>query len=56
MNDKFLVGVILGMLGGALIVTNSVKARQMVKSGQTQVMEKMEEMGKMQKKCQHCEE
>lgn len=40
MNDKFLFGVILGMLGGAVLVTNSVKARQMIKSGQQQVVEK----------------
>ena len=28
MDDKFLFGVVLGMLGGAVLVTNSVKARQ----------------------------
>ena len=50
MDDKFLTGVLLGMIGGALIVTNSVKARQMVKERQTQVLEKMEEMGKSSKK------
>ena len=31
MDDKFLVGVILGMLGGAVLATNSAKARQAVK-------------------------
>ena len=46
MNDKFLFGVVLGMLGGAVIVTNSVKARQMVKSGQQQVVEKAETLTK----------
>ena len=46
MNDKFLVGVILGMLGGAVLVTNSVKARQAVKDGQEQVINKVSEMGK----------
>lgn len=44
MDDKFLVGVVLGMLGGAVLVTNSVKARQMVKDGQKQVQQKMSEM------------
>ena len=44
MNDKFLAGVALGMIGGALIVTNSVKARQMVKDGQDKVIEKMSEV------------
>ncbi len=50
MDDKFLCGVILGMLGGALIVTNSVKARQAVKDGQTQVLQKVEEATKSAKK------
>lgn len=46
MNDKFLFGVVLGMLGGAVIATNSVKARQLVKSGQEQVVEKAETLTK----------
>ncbi len=46
MNDKFLFGVILGMLGGAVLATNSVKARQAVKKGQEQVLEKAETMKK----------
>ena len=46
MNDKFLVGVILGMLGGAVLVTNSVNARHAVKDGQEQVINKVSEMGK----------
>jgi len=50
MNDKFLFGVILGMLGGSLIVANSVKARQTVKSGQKQVLDKAEDLIKTGKK------
>ena len=46
MQDKFVFGLILGMLGGAVIATNSVKARQMVKSGQKQVVEKAETLTK----------
>ncbi len=46
MDDKFLVGVILGMLGGAVLATNSAKARQAVKKGQEQVLEKAESMKK----------
>ena len=46
MNDKFLFGVVLGMLGGALITTNSVKARQVVKDGQNQLIEKAETLTK----------
>lgn len=52
MDDKFLFGVILGMLGSAVVVTNSVKARQMVKNGQDQVVKKVEEMTSKKKKSQ----
>ena len=44
MDDKFLCGVILGMIGGAVLVTNSVKARQIVKDGQAQVIDKVTEL------------
>ena len=50
MDDKFLVGIILGMLGGAVLVTNSVKARQAVQDGQNQVIEKMTELKKKTEK------
>ena len=46
MNEKFIFGLALGMLGGAVIATNSVKARQLVKSGQEQVVEKAETLTK----------
>ena len=46
MNDKFLFGVVLGMLGGAVIATNSAKTRQMVQAGQEQVVEKAESLTK----------
>ncbi len=49
MDEKFLTGVLLGIVGGALIVTNSVKARQMVKDGQKQVQERISELGKDKK-------
>lgn len=44
MDEKFLCGIILGMLGGGLLVANSVKVRQMVKDGQNQVKEKVSEV------------
>ncbi len=50
MDDKFLCGVLLGMLGGAVLVTNSVKARKMVKDGQDQVIDKVSELTKNNKK------
>lgn len=49
MDDKFLTGVILGMIGGAVIATNSAKARQAVKCGQQQVIDKIEDMNKSDK-------
>ena len=49
MDDKFFMGVVLGMLGGADLVTNSVKARQMVKDGQNQVKQKVAEFGEKSK-------
>ena len=50
MDDKFLCGMLLGVIGGAVLATNSAKARQMVKDGQEQVKQKVEEMGKNSKK------
>ncbi len=50
MDEKFLAGIILGMLGGAVLVTNSVKAREVVKDGQKEIQKKVAEMGKTKKK------
>lgn len=50
MDDKFLVGMLLGMVGGAVLVTNSVKARKLVKDGQEQVLDKVDKMAKSAKK------
>ncbi len=49
MDDKFLCGIILGMFGGALLATNSAKARQMVRDGQDQIKDKLNEVSKKQK-------
>ena len=46
MDDKFLCGMLLGVIGGAVIATNSAKARQMVRDGQQQVKEKVDEISK----------
>lgn len=50
MDDKFLYGMILGVIGGAVLATNSAKARQMVRDGQLTVKEKVEELGEKQNK------
>ena len=44
MEKMFCLGVMLGMVGGALIVANSYKARTLVKKSQSEVMEKVNEM------------
>ncbi len=46
MDDKFFFGIVLGMLGGAVLATNSAKARQLVKDGQEEVSKKVTEMAK----------
>jgi hypothetical protein len=51
MDDKFLCGMVLGLLGGAVIATNSAKTRQMVRDGQEQVKQKVDELGKCKHKC-----
>lgn len=54
MNEKFYLGMLLGALGGAMVVANSLKARKAIVNGQEQVMEKIEEFkdGKSNKKTQ----
>ena len=42
----FMFGLALGMIGGALIVANSQKARNLVTSGQQEIMRKAEEVSK----------
>ncbi len=50
MDDKFFVGVALGMLGGAMIAANSVRARKLVNEGKEQLMERVDSMTKQTKK------
>lgn len=44
MEKLFCLGVALGMVGGALLVANSYKARSLVKKSQAEIIEKMDEM------------
>ena len=43
MEKLFCLGLALGMVGGALIVANSYKARSLVKKSQAEVMQKIDE-------------
>ena len=42
--EKFTAGLALGMLAGALVVANSYKVRTLVKKGQDEMKEKLDEM------------
>ena len=42
--EKFTVGMVLGAVAGALIVTNSYKVRSLVKKSQEEVMDKVNAM------------
>ena len=42
--EKFAVGVIVGMLGGALLVANNYKMRTLVKKGQAEIGAKLDKL------------
>ena len=44
MEKMFCLGLALGMVGGALIVANSYKARSIVKKSQAELLQKVDEM------------
>ena len=41
MDKNFAIGLALGIICGALVVSNSYKARKLVKDSQTQIKEKV---------------
>lgn len=47
----FILGLSLGMIGGAVIVANSYKARKLVRDSQEQIRKKAEEL----KSCKCCD-
>lgn len=44
MDKNFACGIVLGLLGGALLVSNSYKARKLVKDGQEEIKNKVSEL------------
>ena len=44
MEKVFCLGLVFGMVGGALLVANSYKVRSFVKKSQAEVMQKVDEM------------
>lgn len=59
--EKFIVGLAVGMAGGALIVANSCKIRKLIKQNQDDLMQKaekyidskLEEMDNAPEKCKN---
>jgi len=56
MEKDFAIGLIIGMIGGALIVANSYKARKMVKDGQQQIKEQVSKMSNCKEKSEDYED
>ncbi len=52
----FLAGLLVGMVGGALLTVNSQKARKFVKDSQDMIQKKAEEISENAKKSKHAEE
>lgn len=46
MKDGILCGMAIGLVAGALLVSNSAKARQMVEKGKKEVKKQIEKIGK----------
>ena len=44
MESKFCLGLALGMLGGALIIANSQKAKKAVTAAQNKILDKITEL------------
>ncbi len=41
MSNEFCIGIILGMIGGALLINNSKKAKEMLDEGQQKIAKKL---------------
>lgn len=52
--EKFAIGVLIGVVGGALLTANNYKMRKLVLKGQEEVQEKLDEL--MSKKLRDMDE
>ena len=50
MDKEFYLGIMLGILGGAVVTANSLKVRKAVKDGQEQVVNAINNLEKKQAK------
>lgn len=55
--EKFILGVAIGMVGGAVVVANNCKLRNLVKKNQEEIMQKVEKYidSKMQNSDKACD-
>ena len=56
MEKNFAIGLFLGMIGGALIVSNSYKARKLVREGQQQIKNKVSNLAKCKEQSEDYED
>ena len=42
--EKFAIGLMLGAIGGALVAANSCKMRMLVRKGQEEIKQRLDEM------------
>ena len=42
--EKFAIGLVLGAIGGALVAANSCKMRMLVRKGQEEIKQRLDEM------------
>ena len=56
MEKNFAIGLLLGMIGGAIIVSNSYKARKLVREGQQQIKDKVSKLAKCKEQSEDYED
>ena len=50
MEKDFCMGILAGMLGGAIVAANSFKVRKTIKDGQQQILDALNKLDKREKK------
>lgn len=50
-SKMFIIGLSLGMIGGAMLVANSQMVRKLIKNGQNELQRKMNELKNCECKC-----
>ncbi len=50
MEKDFCMGILAGMLGGAIVAANSFKVRKTIRDGQQQILDALNKLDKREKK------